>query len=258
MSTTVTTEQIQAAQAGDQDAMWEIISAYEPMMWRIIRTTAPGATREQNDDLIQEARAVLLQNTRSYDTEASAATLATYAYNAIRRAVAEEWLGSTTQLSVDASAALRVRRALWDTEGDVEGAWMIVSSDTDPRRRMSREAFVAIREAIAETQCLDAPQDVVRGAVGEDGSILLSDLIPDASSDFTDTTARRDLARWLLTEIPQRQAFALRAFYGIGMQRLTEDEASADLQVKKAPLRVLRTRGIDNARAVAGRHNIAA
>ncbi|MFE7624292.1 sigma-70 family RNA polymerase sigma factor [Streptomyces sp. NPDC057509] len=257
MAITVTTEQIKAAQAGDQDVMWDILVAHEPMMWKIIRSVAPSATETQTEDMIQEARAVLLTHIRAYDTEAGAASLATYAHTAIRRAVAEEWLGTSTLLTVDKSAALRVRRALWEREGDVDGAWEIVSSNEDPRRRMSREAFVSVCEALAEVQCLEGPAQRF-GAGGGEQDTTLADTLPDTSSAFTDATERRDLALWLLNEIPQRQAYALRAFYGIGMSRLSEDEAADDLQIRKAPLRVLRTRGVANARSVAAVNDIAA
>ncbi|MER5501328.1 sigma-70 family RNA polymerase sigma factor [Streptomyces sp. NPDC002561] len=257
MSTTVTTEQIRAAQAGDQAAMWEIVTAYEPIMGRIIRGVAPGATRDQRDDLIQEARAVLLQHIHSYDSDSSAASLATYAYTAIRRAVAEEWLGASTTVSVDRSAALRVRRALWDTEGDVEGAWMIVSSDVDPRRRMSREAFVSVCEALADATSFDAPVDVRHGS-GIDGHVTLADTIPDTSADFTSVTERRDLARWLMTQIPQRQSLALRAFYGVGMMQQPEAETAAEMGTTRKNLEVLRSRGKKTARIVADAHAISA
>ncbi|MFE6493368.1 RNA polymerase sigma factor [Streptomyces sp. NPDC057748] len=255
MSGTVTTEQIQAAQSGDQSAMWGIVTAYEPMMWRIVRAVAPTSTKEQSEDLIQEARAVLLQHIRSYDSTSSAATLATYAYNAIRRAVAEEWLGATTAITVNKSAALRVRRALWDTDGNVEDAWTIVSSDADPRRRMSREAFVSVCEALTEMTSFDAPAG---GHAGGGDGLTIAETIPDSSSDFTDTTERRDLARWLMTQIPQRQSFALRAFYGIGMMRLTEEETAADMSTPRKNLEVLRSRGKKSARSVADAHAIAA
>ncbi|MYW28213.1 sigma-70 family RNA polymerase sigma factor [Streptomyces sp. SID2119] len=250
---TISTETILAAQGGDADAMWQIVSAYEPMLKSVVRSVAPAASADTSEDLLQEARAVLIQHVRAYSTETDSAQLHSFAYRAIRRAVAEEWLRSTTSLSVDPSAALAVRRALWTTEGDVEGAWMIVSSVADPRRRMSREAFVSMCEALTDVMSLEGPTG---GTDGDGNGQTLADTIPDASSTFTDATERRDLARYLLSEIPQRRAYALRAFYGIGMQTRTDQEVAADLDVRPGGVRVLRSQGLDSARKVANRFEL--
>ncbi|WP_069752914.1 sigma-70 family RNA polymerase sigma factor [Streptomyces sp. EN16] len=253
----VPTETILAAQGGDADAMWQIVSTYEPMLKSVVRSVAPGADADTSGDLLQEARAVLIQHVRAYSTETDSAQLHSFAYRAIRRAVAEEWLRSTTSLSVDPSAALAVRRALWNTEGDVEGAWTIVSSVADPRRRMSREAFVSVCEALTDVMSLEASVDVRHG-YGMDGHVTLAETIPDASSTFTDAAERQDLARYLLSEIPQRRAYALRAFYGIGMQTRTDQEVAADLDVRPGGVRVLRSQGLDSARRVADRFELRA
>ncbi|KDQ65668.1 sigma-70 family RNA polymerase sigma factor [Streptomyces sp. NTK 937] len=252
--TSVTDEKIRAAQAGDEDAMWQIVSAYEPMVRGIIRSVAPAATADEAEDMLQEARIVLVQHVREYSTDASSAQLHSYAYRALRRAVADERLRATTTLSVDASgwAAYTVKRALYRADGDADEAWAIVSSDADPRRRMSREAFVGVCEALMEALPLDAP--IGRNAEG--GAQTLADTIPNSSADFTDVTERRRLVRHLLDEIPQRQAFALRAFYGIGMEAMTDAQAADDLGVKPAVVRPLRTRGVAAAQRVARRDNL--
>ncbi|GAA3018754.1 sigma-70 family RNA polymerase sigma factor [Streptomyces fulvorobeus] len=252
----VTAEQIQAAQDGDADAMWQIVSAYEPILKSVIRSVAPAANQEDAEDLLQEARVVLIQHIREYRTEASSAQLHSFAFRAVRRAVAEEWLRSTTSLSVDPSAALTVKRVLWEEEGDVDRAFTTVSADADPRRRMSREAFVSVCEALASPIRLDTPQENVRGAVPEDGNMTMADRIPDTLSSFTDSTERRDLARYLLNEIPQRRAYALKAYYGINMQALTDAEVSTDMQVTAKAVRDLRSKGLESAREVAVRDSL--
>lgn len=255
----VTDEQIHAAQAGDQEAMWQIVSAYDPMLKSVVRSVAPAAGQDAAEDLLQEARVVLIQHIKDYATSSSSAQLHSYAYRAVRRAVAEEWLRSTTSLSVEPSAALAVKRALWTTEGDVEGAWMIVSTDPDPKRRMSREGFVSVCEALAEALCLDSPMggNHVDGPSSSGAAQTLAETIPDTLSDFTDSTERRELARWLLTQIPQRQAFALRAYYGIGMTAQTDAEVADDLQVRLTKnVRLLRHRGIASAQQVARGHHV--
>ncbi|WP_326812139.1 sigma factor [Streptomyces scopuliridis] len=258
--TKVTDEMIHAAQAGDSDAMWSIVSAYEPTIKGLIASIAPSASRESAEDLLQEGRAALIQHVRDYNTGSSAAQLSTYAHQGVRRAIASAWVESTTSLSVDSSTALTVKRALWQTEGDIEGAWMIVGSNEDPRRRMSREAFIATVEAIADTVSLDGPATTGRwsgeGVRGD--SEVLVDTIPDPASDFTDPTERRELARFLMREIPQRQSLALRAFYGVGMSKTPDSEMAADMEIRLSALRKLRSNGVTSARKVAGQHDIAA
>ncbi|MFD4699816.1 sigma factor [Streptomyces niveus] len=256
----VTDEQIREAQAGNGDAMWAIVSAFDPMLSNVIKSVAPGANAEDREDLLQEARAVLIQHVRDYDSSSSSAALHTFAYRTVRRAVAEEWVRSSTSLTIDPTAAIRVKRAVWDTDGDIEGAWMIVSSDVNPKRRMSREKFQAVIEAIAGTLSMDQPVSASQGGghTGKQQDTVLADTIPDASSDFTDAGERRDLARYLLREIPTRQSLALRAFYGIGMTKAPDNEVAADMAVSLAALRKLRSNGISSARAVAHTHGLAA
>ncbi|MFJ5103226.1 RNA polymerase sigma factor [Streptomyces sp. NPDC088554] len=253
-ATKVTDELITAAQGGDGDAVWQIVSEYDGVIRHLIRKVAPTAGVDDAEDLLQEARATLIQHMRDYDTSISAASLSTYAHRALHRAIAKAWVEATTSLSVDSSTALTVKRALWQTEGDVEGAWMIVGSSADPRRRMSRELFVATIEALTAAVSMDASVGAAKG----DGHVAVADILPDASSDFTDPTERRDLARYLLREIPQRQSLALRAFYGINMTPTPDADVAADMGVKPTALRKLRSNGLTSARKVAASQELVA
>ncbi|MYR43116.1 helix-turn-helix domain-containing protein [Streptomyces sp. SID5910] len=250
---TVTDEQIQAAQAGDEAAMWEIVQAFDSMFSGMIRSVgASGASHEE--DLLQEARVVLIQHVRSYETGADAAKLTSYVFQAARRRIAEENVVHTTELTTDPTAVLRVRRALWHADGNVDEAWRTLSACSNTKNRMERERFMSVVEALAGTERLDAP-------VGDDSggdALTLADVIPDPTAQSVDSFERIDLARWLMTQIPQRQAFALRAFYGVGMTKQEEPETCADLTVKPATLRQLRSRGLANANSVAIAHGFAA
>lgn len=250
----ITDEQIKAAQAGDSLVMWEIVQAFDPMFTGMIRSVAKSASAEDAEDLLQEARAVLLQHIRDYDSDASSAKLTSFVFQAARRRIQEEHVRATTALSVDPTTVLRVRRALWQADGDVEGAWMIVSTCSNVKSRMERERFMATVEALAGTESLDRPAD----NSDEGDGLTLADVIADPSADISDPTERRDLARWLMTQIPQRQSLALRAFFGVGMTQQPEAETCADLSVKPAALRKLRSRGLSSALTVADAHGIAA
>jgi RNA polymerase primary sigma factor len=168
----------------------------------------------------------------------------------------------STPLSIDPTAALRVKYALWEHGSDVDAAWASFRDAEDPTKRMSRETFIAMVEALAEAGSLDAPvRAVEKGSAPQDGGdygLSLADVIPDPSSEISGAVERRDLARWLMTQIPQRQAFALRAYYGVGMTKQTEQETCADMGVKPSNLRGLRSAGTKSARRVADVHGIAA
>ncbi|MFB7823826.1 hypothetical protein [Streptomyces hydrogenans] len=247
----VTDEVIAAAQGGDRDAVWQIVCAYGGVLEAAVRTVAPAATADQFDDLLQEARCTLLQHIKAFDASSSSAQLATFAHRAIRRAVATEWVRMATGLTIEPSAALDVRRAMAQTEGDVEGAWMILGSHADPRRRMSRETFMALLEALSETVSLDSTPGNARGEGSTAEPASLAETIPDPDGDFTDPTERRDLARYLLDSIGKRQSLALRAFYGIGMTATDDHETALDMQTTPAIVRSHRRHGITSCRRVA-------
>jgi RNA polymerase primary sigma factor len=250
----VTDEQIKAAQAGDNDAMWEIVQAFDPMLLGMIRSVARKASAEDVEDLLQEARAVLIQHIRDYNSDASSAKLTSFVFQAARRRIQEEHVRATTSLTVDPTAVLRIRRALWQADGDVEGAWLIVSTCSNVKSRMERERFVAVVETLTDVERFD---DLVQG--GEDGDgLTLAEVVADTSLEGADAVERRDLARWLMTQIPQRQALALRAFYGVGMTKQDDPQTCADMGVNGVALRRLRSRGVVSARTVAEVHDIAA
>lgn len=250
----VTDEQIAAAQAGDGDAMWEIVQAFDAMFSSMIRSVAKGASAEDAEDLLQEARAVLIQHVRDYSSEASSATLTSFVFQAARRRIQEEHVRSSTALTVDPTAVLRVRRALWQADGDVEGAWMIVSTCPNERSRMERERFMAVVDAMVSVERFDAPAgDDMDGA-----GLTLADVIADPFAEISDPAERRDLARWLMEQIPQRQAFALRAFYGVQMTKQEDPQTCADMGINGAALRRLRSRGVSSARTVADVHGLTA
>ncbi|GAA0641628.1 hypothetical protein GCM10009548_02330 [Streptomyces malaysiensis subsp. malaysiensis] len=248
---TVSDEMIHAAQAGDSDAMWQIISAHDSLIHGIVRAVAPGAKRDDVEDLVQEARAVLVQRVRAYDSTSSAAKLHSYAYPTIRRAVAESWVRMTTGLSIDAGTALRVRRALADYDGNREAAYLSMHA----RFGTSREAFMATVDALSGVEWLDAP---VGRDDGDSHAMTLAETIADPTAEITDPTERRELALWLLDQIANRQSYALRSFYGIGMEKAPDADVAAHLRTTPAAVRQLRTKGVRSAQTVAQRHSLAA
>lgn len=247
MSAAVTDEMISAAQAGDDAAMWDVVTAHNGMIHGIIRSVAPGAKREDAEDLLQEARAVLVERIRSYDSTSSAAQLHTFAYAAVRRAVAEEWVRMTTGLTVDAGTALRVKRALFEFDGNTEAAYLMLHARYDT----SRAVFLATLDALRAVEWLDAPQ-------GEAGALTLAETIADPTVSVSDTVERRDLAHHLLDNMAVRRSYALRSFYGITMDKMDDESVAAHLQVKRGAVRLLRLRGIESAAEYASRHGIAA
>lgn len=243
----VTDEQISAAQAGDGDAMWKIVQALDPMLKQIIRTAVPRANADDMEDLLQEGRAVVIQHVHDYDSVANAASLTSFVYREVRRTVQEAHVGMTTPVAIDAATVLEVRRALWSAAGNVDDAWTTLSAEP-AKRRMSRERFMGALEALASTDSFDAP---VNGEDADGSGLTLSDVVADPTSSMTDDVVRRDYARWLMTQIPARQSYALRAFYGVHMTAVPDAEAAAHLGVKTGTVRALRTSGCASARRAA-------
>ncbi|WDM16696.1 hypothetical protein J3S85_37655 [Streptomyces lavenduligriseus] len=247
----ITDDQIKAAQGGDAGAMWEIVQAFDGMLNSIVRTVAPRATHEQREDYLQDGRAVLLQLVHDYDSSVSSASLSSFVYRAVRRAIAEADVTNSTPLTINATRALRVKHALWEAGGDIEAAWETFRDAEDVTKRMSREAFVAMVEALAGAQSLDKPVHEGTRSTNSHDITTLADTIPDPTADLTTDTERQDYARWLLTRIAPRQSFALRAFYGVNMTAMEDGAASSELGVSRSTLRGLRRSGCESARRVA-------
>ncbi|MGW1828876.1 sigma factor [Streptomyces tubercidicus] len=252
----VTDEQIREAQSGNETAMWDIVSAHDPMVKSIIQSVAPSAGREDREDMLQDGRAVLIEHIRRYDRTVNAASLTTFAYRAVRHAIAEAWLTSSSGMTIEVSAVLRVRSALAAAEGDVEAAWAELHGSSS----LTRETFMAALDALSSPESLDAPMLASPKSVAQDGAgfASLRDTIADPTADITSPTERRDLARWLVTQIAPRQSYALRAYYGIQMTAVPDAEAAGHLQTTAANVRVLRKRGVDAAKTVAAAHRIVA
>ncbi|MCM2391757.1 hypothetical protein [Streptomyces albipurpureus] len=241
---------IQQAQGGDSDAMWRVIISFDGVIRQIIRSVAASARPDDVDDLMQEARAVICQKIRDYTTDADAAQLATFLHLALRRAIATAWVRMTHGLTVEPIAVLTVKRALWDADGDTEAAWVMVGSSDNAKRRMSRETFVSVLDALQDTSSLDKPAD--------ETGLTLADTIAESVDEIEDPTERRQLAYWLLEQIKARHSYVLRAYYGIGMTAMSDAEVCDDMGLKPVAVRMLRLRGITRARQVAERVGLSA
>jgi DNA-directed RNA polymerase specialized sigma subunit len=251
-ASTITADTIRDAQAGDSDAMWQVVSSMEGVLRGIVHSVASTASDDDRKDLMQEARVELISRIGAYETDASAA-LSTFVFAGVRRAVADAWLHSSTSLTANPERVYRVRRALAEAEGNVEMAWMLVSAPAtrSGRKALSRETFMSIIAALQPCASLDEQAD-------GDGVTLADTLVDPAGLDVDDPSARRALAHWLLRQLAPRQAYVLRAFYGIGMDR-QEDAATADmLDIKPGSVRRLRNLAIKSAQRVAVSHSLIA
>jgi RNA polymerase primary sigma factor len=245
---------ISAAQAGSSDDMWEIVSRCDAMLAGIVRQVAPGAGREDAEDLLQEARAALIERVRSYDSTSSAAALQTYVYTSVRRAVAESWVRARTGLTIEPSTVLRVRKALVDYDGNSEAAFLAVQV----RHQISRETFMAVMEALSDPESWDAHVRIAGRASHAHQELTLADVVADPEADVTDPVERRELAHWLLRRIDPRQSYTLRSYYGVGMEKAEDADVADHLRVSPALVRKLRSRGIAACRQEASRHDLAA
>jgi RNA polymerase sigma factor (sigma-70 family) len=235
----VTTALVAAAQAGDADAMWQLVSAHDPIIRRIIQQVAPGLTADRAEDLLQEGRAELIHRIRQYDPSASAAQLQTYAYPHIRRVIAGANTASGMAVTADPTVIMRVRRALADYDGNPELALLALQARHGGR--FTRETMVAAMEACRDSASWDAPI-----GSGDEG-LTIADVT--AGPGFvTDPAERRSLARYLLTVMTPRQSYAMAAHHGVGMQPATDSEVADHLRMKRVGVRQLRSAGAERAR----------
>lgn len=244
----ITTDTIRAAQGGDQDAMWEIISGYDPLLISIISAAAPHANAEQREDLHQEARAVLLARVHAYTVDADAAALYTYAYRAVHGAVLVEWTRMTTAPAADPETVRRARTLMAEMDGDLEA----VVAEMHTRYRASRTVVLAACDAAREVWHWD--HRVTRGSA----HLALSDVVPATEPSPSAVATSKHLAHWLLSQIAARQAHCLRAYYGIGARRRDDREVASEMGITPATVRQLRARGVSAARRVAAAHDVAA
>ncbi|MFJ9694899.1 helix-turn-helix domain-containing protein [Kitasatospora sp. NPDC101183] len=241
----ITTETIQSAQAGDSDAMWEILTGVEPMMLRIIATVTSGqASANDRDDLLQEARAAMITRVHAYDTTGPA-SLQTRAYREVHGAVARAWVSARSTVTPEPEVALRVRRALGEAEGDVEVAARRLS-ELPADRRVSRSRFMAALEALTPAIDLEAQVNSGNGR-----TLTLAEVLPDThGEDLAEQAARRDLAVRALASVTPRRELVLRASYGVGMPPMEDAEIGGHLGgVAPARVRRIRWDGIQQARA---------
>lgn len=240
----ISTDTIQCAQAGDSDAMWQILTEVEPMMRHVIYTVTGGqASTDDADDLLQEARAVVIARVHSYDT-AGPACLQTRVYREVQGVIARAWISARSAATPDPDVVLRVRRALGEAEGDVEAA--AGRLDTLPAgRRVSRTRFMAALEALME------PSDLGERIGNGESTLTLADVLPDTrDDDIAERAARRDLADRALASVTPRRSLVLRATYGVGMPPMEDAEIGGHLgHVTPTRVRRIRWDGLKQARA---------
>lgn len=249
---------IDSAKAGDPEAMWEIIHQHEPMLRSIVDIVASGnASRDDREDLLQEARCVLIERVMSFDTD-GAAELRTVAYRRVYGKVAEAWASMRPGLTVEPQAEVRVRRALAQADGDRDTAFALTNEGKALKQIMLRSTFDAVAEALYGAVSLDAPSRAAGDDDGEGSSI--GEQIPDTANERQAVSHEaREQARWILDNIAERQALALRGFYGIGMPQTEDAQMAAMLgHVTLARVRTLRADGIRSARTLCSAHGLAA
>ncbi|OKI19267.1 helix-turn-helix domain-containing protein [Streptomyces sp. CB03911] len=250
MSISVDPTVIAAAQGRDSDAVWQVVSAFEPMIVGIIDVATKGtASREEREDLMQEGRAALIQRIFSFDME-SPASLVTHAYKPILEAVRTAIVSMRPGLSTAPSVELRVRRALAASAGDVETAWQLVNEGRTAQYRMARDTFDSVLHAMLPADRLDAPLDLG----SESGAATLADTLVSADG-MADDYARREYARAevavALAGILPRRALVLRGSYGVGMRKMEDGELGAHLgNVSEGRIRGIRREGLAQARSV--------
>ncbi|MFD5504634.1 helix-turn-helix domain-containing protein [Streptomyces sp. NPDC127061] len=248
MSSTLTTEQIQAAQGGDEAAMVAVLDAHAVLIESFINATTAGKAAETDkDDLRQEARIAVLTALDDYRTD-SAAKLTTFVYRKLEAAVRTGWVALRPGLSTGTSTEQRVRRAVAEAEGDIELAWVVVNENQPRKAQMARETFDAIVLALTPMDSMDArPGPYSRQPL--DGEITLADVTADPyTSSMTDQVEAQMMVEQAFEAVSPRHEFIMRADYGIDIPLMESAEIADRLGITPSRVRGVRADALASAR----------
>ncbi|MFE3144781.1 sigma factor [Streptomyces scopuliridis] len=237
---TVTIELIQRAQGGDEYAMVEVIDAHVTLVESFITATLPdGAPTEDRDDLRQEARIAIMTAVMDYRTD-SPATLTTFAYRRLQRAVKSAWVSMRPGLSSGSSTEERVRRALYATD-TVEAAWEKVNEGRSSMRdRMTRPTFDAAVVAVRYPVSMEYTVRESNDYDGRDATTLADVTADPYASTMTERVEARMMVDQVFAGVSPRHEFVMRADYGIDVPVLESAEIGAHLDVTPARVRGIR------------------
>ncbi|MEV7855156.1 hypothetical protein [Streptomyces sp. NPDC088183] len=240
MSRTLTTEQVRAAQGGDEGAVVAVLDAHAGLIEAFINATTAGKAAEiDKDDLRQEARIAILTALDDYRTD-SAAKLTTFVYRRLESAVRTGWVALRPGLSTGTSTEQRVRRAIAKAEGDIELAWVVVNENQPRKALMARETFDAVVLALTPMDSMDARPGGNQNIHGS-ADLTLADVTADPyTSTMTDQVEARMMVEQVFAAVSPRHELIMRADYGIDIPVMDPAEIADRLGITPSRVRGVR------------------
>ncbi|WP_164737715.1 sigma-70 family RNA polymerase sigma factor [Streptomyces luteoverticillatus] len=177
MRTTITAEQITAAQNGDAAAAEQILDALEGAAVKIAadRATRIAGGTQMRDDLMQEARLAFWRALQDWDVDAdNAAAFTTYAFQRAKFDVHRAALRWTVPGIGDVARAT-FAAALRQSGGNFDEAVHIVTSLDDPERRLSPQLAALVRSAFEGPEPIEGSSATAAGVAA----------LPASSSAYT-------------------------------------------------------------------------
>ena len=245
---------IEAAKAGDEQALTELVEAYLPRIAALARRYH-GATNVERPELVQEGIAALLQALHRYDPERGT-PLWSYARPTVQRAmerlVAE--LGDAVTLSERGLRRLsRIRSA--------EDELMREHRRLPTRREIVERSGVEPEEVESILAGTSRPRSLQEPITAEDGGIVgsLGDLVDDpraqdAYDRVLDAMEAHELLP-LLSVLSPRERAVLSARYGLDGPEQSISEIAERLGVSKSRVRDIEARALGKLRRAAAAVN---
>lgn len=253
---------VAAAQERDFGAMSAINEATDAQIIAIGWELCSAAGRNDlHDDITQAGRLTVWASVDGFDAERGVPFVG-YALAHARTAMQKE-LRALTRPGIPDAVMWRFQRLVEIAEGDMDAALKLAATTTFSGKKLSRETFIALRDAMAPVWSLDRPErSGGNRKENPSGTLTVGDTIPDpnewgnpeaatiAVSGHAGKRERRELAHALLALLTPTKARVLRMTYGIAPEEECADKAiAAELGITDSTVRAHRNQALKTLRA---------
>lgn len=217
-----------------EQAMTELVTAFNPLLNKIARTTKVQETEDAYSVVLLE----FVEALRRYDLDSDVP------FSALIPTILRYRLSDADRTSdlivVKENVAARYHRLVHKHDGDIEAAYAECRDTTngfDPVTFLAVHRVIGSGEGVRSIDfSLDLqdgkPQQVISGKYRAGGQHRAEDyLMPiDGTSALTEDFITRDLADWLLTQITPRQALVQRLWHGFADEETEKVALAANLR----------------------------
>lgn len=220
------------AQAGDRQATEALMARMEPLVRSAARKMSRGSTVPM-EDMIQEAWAGVFEALQTFDPDKG--SFESWAFAPMRRGMVESYPGYVSGPSVPRGTAEKYASAMASANGDPSVAMGLARE-----AGMAEETFAAAHAAFSGTYSTSAFSDseADRFEIEAEGD------------SFQDLASRLETEAWL-SHLPEREAFIVAAYVGLGGEPMTDSEIAEALSISQPMVHRIRTRALLRLRRLA-------